>query len=163
MAASGIRFNDYFFTQPVELAPWTPPKCAGLYCILVSDPNWAPVAFQPLYFGEFGNNAPAEAVLQECGQAVAAAHGKTLFVSVLPMPFSTSQQRWGLRQELIWAYNPTCQSDGGKAQPRDLAYKLAELERKHREQTAEMMQLMASIQGPADSRPGPKRRIGFVG
>jgi hypothetical protein len=29
---------------------------------------------------------------------------------VLPMPFSTSQQRLALRNELIQAYNPSCQT-----------------------------------------------------
>src|ERR1700722_19905116 len=126
LAASGIRFNDYFFSEPVDLATWTPPRCPGLFSILVNDPNWAPKAFQPLYFGEFGNNSPASAVLQDCSPVVAAAHGKTLYVSVLPMPFSTTQQRWALRSELVWAYNPACQP----------ALKLAELDKKHQEQAA---------------------------
>jgi len=163
LAASGIRFNDYFFSQPVDLASWTPPQYAGLFCILVSDLNWAPMAFQPLYFGEFGNNSPASAILQECSRVTAAAHGKTLFASILPMPFSTTQQRWSLRNELIWAYNPACQLDDGKLQPRDLAYKLAELEKRHQEQTAQMTQLIASVNAPTEPATLPRRRIGFVG
>lgn len=106
---SGIRFNDYFFSEPLHFGAWTPPKCAGLFSILVSDPNWAPKAFEPLYFGELGNNSPAGAVLEDCGPMVAAAKGKTLFVSVLPMPYSTTQQRLALRHELISAYHPTWQ------------------------------------------------------
>lgn len=109
LGASGIRFNDYFFSEPMNLAAWTPPKCPGLFSILVDDPNWAPKAFQPLYFGEFGNNSPASTVLQDCQAVIAAANGKTLFVSVLPMPFTTTHQRLVTRNELISAYNPSCQ------------------------------------------------------
>jgi hypothetical protein len=160
MADSGIRFNDYFFSEPINLAVWTPPKCAGLFSILINDPNWAPRAFQPLYFGEFGNNSPASAVLLDCHTAVAAANGKTLFVAVLPMPFSTTQQRWALRHELTRAYNPVCQSDS-QTQPHELATQLAELEKKHHEQTAQMMQLKERMNAPSDA-PGTRRRIGFV-
>jgi hypothetical protein len=162
LAASGIRFNDYFFSEPIHLAAWTPPKCAGLFSLLVNDPNWAPKAFQPLYFGEFGNNSPTSAVLLDCSQFVAAAKGKAVFVSVLPMPFSTTQQRLALRNELLLAYNPVCQTDAGRTPSRDLEFKLAELEKKHQEQTAQMMQLMAGINARAGAPPLPRRRIGFV-
>jgi hypothetical protein len=111
LGPSGIRFNDCFFTEPVDLNSWTPPKCAGLFGILVSDPNWAPKAFQPLYFGEFGHNLPASALLHECNHVKAASSGKQLFVSVLLMPFSTTQNRWALRNELVWAYNPILQTE----------------------------------------------------
>jgi hypothetical protein len=142
LATSGIRFNDFFFSEPLHLATWTPPKCAGLFSILVNDPNWAPKAFQPLYFGELGNNSPASAVLPDCSPMVAAAKGKTLFVCVLPMPFSTTQQRLALRDELIRAYHPICQADAIRIQPE---FKLAEL-----------------MNPPADSPPVSRRRIGFV-
>jgi hypothetical protein len=163
LAASGIRFNDCFFTEPVALAAWTPPKCAGLFGILVTDPNWAPKGFQPIYFGEFGNNSTASALLQECSHMVASANAKQLYVSVFPMPFSTTQQRWALRNELIWAYNPACQTDSAKGPSRDLAYKLAELEKKHQQQTEQMMQLMAGMNpAMADPPPARRRRIGFL-
>ncbi len=162
MAASGIRFNDCFFSEPINLATWTPPKCAGLFTVLVNDSNWAPKNFQPLYFGEFGNNSPASAVLQDLRQVVAASNGKTLLVAVLLLPFSTTQQRSAMRNELIRAYNPACQMDLGDQPPRNLAVQLAELEKKHQEQTAQMMQLMATMNLPTDLPPGPRRRIGFV-
>lgn len=162
MSASGIRFNDYFFSEPVHLGAWAPPQCAGLLSILVNDPNWAPKAFQPLYFGEFGNNTPPAAVLQDCSPLMAAAKGKTLYVSVLPMPFSTTQQRLSLRNELIVAYNPVCQAETAKAQPRDLEYKVAELEKKHQEHTAQMMHFMAGMNPQVETPKAPRRRIGFV-
>ena len=106
----GIRFNDCFFSEPAPLAGWVRPKCAGLFGVLVSDPNWAPKPFQPLYFGEFGNNAPDTGAWSNEDALRAAANGRALLVCVYPMPFSTSAQRWALRHELISAYNPVCQT-----------------------------------------------------
>ena len=120
LAASGIRFNDYFFSEPVPLAAWAPPKSPGLYIVLVNDPNWAPKAYQPLCFGEFGNNAPSSSLLQDCRRMMPAANGKTLFVAVLSMPFSTSHQRLALRNELISAYNPLCQTEKPAAPPPEI-------------------------------------------
>src|SRR5438477_4080586 len=117
MGAGGIRFNDSVFSEPVQLAGWTPPKFAGLYGILVEDPNWAPKRFEALYFGEFGNNASAVSIFKDYSRFVAAAHGRTLLVTVFPMPYSTSAQRWTLRDELIGAYNPTCQRESASHQP----------------------------------------------
>src|SRR5437016_2554029 len=123
LAGGGIRFNDSLFSEPTPLAGWTPPKFAGLFGILVEDPNWAPKRFQPLYFGEFGNNAAVHTLVRDYAGLIAAAHGKTLLISVLAMPFSTTTQRWSLRNELIWAYNPVCQAEGNGTPPGDLASK----------------------------------------
>lgn len=113
MTSSGIRFNDCVFSEPVELAAWTPPRYAGLVAILVSDPNWAPRAYQPVYFGEFGNNSPSSGLLDLCKRVAAATRHKSIFVAELPMPFSTTQQRWTLCKELVWAYNPLLQTGLG--------------------------------------------------
>src|ERR1700687_3709484 len=106
--AVGIRFNDCFFTQPTPLAVWQPPQYAGLFVILAGDPNWAPKPFQPLYFGEFGNNAQEVAVPGDSIYHFDVRYRAELFVATLPMPFSTTSQRWTLRNELLWAYNPVC-------------------------------------------------------
>jgi hypothetical protein len=108
--APGIRFNDSMFTEPVPISTWSPPRYAGILTILVHDAEWAPKALQPVYFGEFGNNAPLSALMRDYSCFVTAAHGRTLYVSVLPMPFSTIAERRSLREELISAYNPACQS-----------------------------------------------------
>jgi len=84
-----------------------------LFGLFLADPNWAPKPFQPLYFGEFGNNAPAQSLLAECRGVLAASSGKTLMVAVLPLPFSTTSQRQALRRELVQAYNPVYQSSDG--------------------------------------------------
>jgi hypothetical protein len=98
------------FTEPVAISTWTPPRYAGILAILVHDREWAPKAFQPIYFDEFGNNAPLSSLIGDYSRLAAAARGRNLFVSVLPMPFSTTAERRSLREELISAYNPACQS-----------------------------------------------------
>jgi hypothetical protein len=163
LLAPGIRFNDCVFSEPSRLDGWTPPQCAGLFGIFVADPNWAPKPFQPLYFGEFGNNASASALLADCRSLLSASRGKTLMVSVLPMPFSTTSQRCALRSELIWAYNPPCQAAGAETPRADLARKLEDLEKRHQEQTAQVMQLLANVNRIFEPQPEPRRRsIGFL-
>jgi hypothetical protein len=147
---TGIRFNDAMFTDPVQLAGWTPPKFAGLFGILVEDPNWAPKRFQPLYFGEFGNNAVVPSLVKDLGRLMAAAQGKPLLIAVFPMPFSTTAQRWHLRDELVWAYNPVCQTDRDNTPPAEWAAKYNELEK-------QFIQLQAGM-----NKTEPRRRIGFM-
>jgi len=89
--------------------------------------------------------------------------GSDLFIATLPMPFSTTSQRWALRNELLWAYNPMCQGPTPKTPPADLAHKVEELERKHQEQTAQFGLLLASINRFFEPQPVPPRRqIGFL-
>jgi len=114
----GIRFNDCVFSEPTRLDGWTPPKCAGLFGIFVADPNWAPKPFQPLYFGEFGNNASPRTLLGECRNLLRASSGRPLMISVFPLPFSTTSQRRALRCELIHAYNPTFQLEEAEETPK---------------------------------------------
>lgn len=162
-AAPGIRFNDYMFSEPVAIAGWIPPRCASLFAVLVNDPNWAPKALQPLYFGELGNNSPLTALALDYPHLLAAAQGRTLLVAVLPMPFSTSAQRRELRNELVGAYNPECQNDGNMLPQGGLATKLGDLEKRHREQTAQVMLLLTNINQSFQPPPEtPRRRIGFM-
>jgi hypothetical protein len=108
--ASGIRFNDCMFSEPARLEGWIAPQFAGVYAVLAADPNWAPKAFQPLYFGEFGNATPGSDFFYECAGLVQGAGERTLFVAVLAMPFSTTSQRWAICNELVRAYHPVCQA-----------------------------------------------------
>ena len=119
--------------------------------------------FNPLYFGEFGNNAPLPALGLDYPRLVAAAKARTLLVAVLPMPFSTTAQRRELRNELVSAYNPECQSDGNLLPQGELASKLGDLEKKHQEQTAQVMLLLTNINQSFQPPPEtPRRRIGFM-
>ena len=161
MLASGIRFNDCVFSEPVALGNGSLPRCAGLYVVLAEDPNWAPKPLQPLYFGEFGNNAAAAVLLHEAARAIKGAYGKTLFLSVLPLPFSTTSDRWSLFSELVRAYNPLYQTGAERTPPSDLVRKLDELEKRHHEQTAQLMWLRASADHLFGAFPERRRRIGF--
>jgi hypothetical protein len=157
----GLRFNDCVFSEPTSLSHWTPPNCPCLYALLVGDLNWAPRPYQALCFGEFGNNG-GERLLEKARDFAARLIGRELFVSVLPMPFSTTAQRWTLRNELIWAYNPPWSSPVGEtAAPAELVRKLDELERRHHEETAELRLLFSSAHASLEPPP-PRRRIGFV-
>src|SRR5579859_3046530 len=103
--APGIRFNDCVFSEPLAFASGNLPRCAGLFVILAEDYNWAPKPFDPVWFGEFGNNAPAAALLDEAHRSVQAGPGKKLYLAVFALPFSTTAQRWALLAELTRAYN----------------------------------------------------------
>lgn len=154
LVGPGIRFNDFLFSEPMPLSAWAPPKFPGIFVLLAADTNWAPRPFQPLYFGEFGNNARplADHPIRASGP---------LFVSVLAMPFSSSTQRAEARNHLIWAYNPICQTTARSEN--ELVRKLDELEKKHEEQTTQFQLLLASLNRLFEPQPEPVRRpIGFL-
>ena len=162
LLAPGIRFNDCVFSEPVRLDTWTPPPCAGLFGIVVPDLNWAPKPFQALYFGEFGNNASRKTLLADCRNLIDAYRDKTLMVSMLPLPFSTTSQRCALRNELVWAYNPPYQEAANPGHP-DLARKVQDLEKAHQEQAAHLMHLLASAHYNFEPPAEPRRRsFGFL-
>jgi hypothetical protein len=163
MVAQGIRFNDYVFAEPKPLGEWERPRYAGILVILAKDANWAPKPFQALFFGEFGNNS--REVLLPTGQMrlAGAAPAEGLWVSVLPVPFSTTAQRMEILQQLVWAYNPVWQAKGSPTEPGELARKLDELEKKHEEQTTQVRLLLASVNKFFEPQPEPPRRqIGFL-
>jgi hypothetical protein len=159
----GIRFNDCFFTEPANLDNWCPPKFTGLFVILAHDPHWAPRPYQPLCFGEFGNNAISPIEQSGCAWWMAPPDRKSLYISVLPLPFSTSAQRGALRNELISAYNPVLQANPLHAPSADLAQRLEEMEKRQREHAAQVLLLLGSIHRQFEPQPVPvRRRIGFL-
>jgi hypothetical protein len=159
----GIRFNDCLFTEPKPLGGWVPPRCAGIFVILMKDGNWAPKPYQALVFGEFGNNAREILSQRDRLRLAEASRAEALLISVLVMPFSTTTQRAAVCNQLIWAYNPVCQTSGMTAAGNELAYKLEELEKKHEEQTTHMHLLLASVNKLFEPLPErPRRHIGFL-
>jgi hypothetical protein len=163
LVSPGIRFNDCLFSEPKHLGGWVSPRYAGIFVILVEDPNWAPKPYRALVFGEFGNNAREMLQPQDQIRLAGVSRAETLLVSVLPMPFSTTAQRAALCNELIWAYNPVCQANGATAAPSELARKLEELEKRHEEQTTHLHLLLANINKLFEPLPErPRRQIGFV-
>ena len=159
MVPSGIRFNDCVFSEPTRLADWRVPKYAGLFVILAKDANWAPKPYQPLYFGEFGNNTPEW--LLPVNYAMPGGEGGALFISVLPMPFSTTAQRWALRNELLYGYNTAWQAREARAAGNGLGNQ-AGVVKPYPEESAQI--LLAGVNRLFEPQPerGPRRRIGFV-
>src|SRR5579872_1005741 len=145
LLAPGIRFNDSFFTEPLRLADRIAPKFPGLFAILAGDPNWAPKAFQPVCFGEFGNNSPHPLKQREYAGLWSAGSRRHLDVSVLPLPFSTTPERCALRDELVAAYHPVLQTHATGSPAADLTRRLDDLEKRHREQTAQVLLLLGNL------------------
>jgi hypothetical protein len=164
LVSAGIRFNDFVFTEPTPLAEWTQPRYAGVFAILTRDPNWAPKPFQPLCFGEFGNNGHENLLPHDAGPLLNTVRVNALFVAVLPMPFSTTAERTAARDQLIWAYNPLCQVSRSPLAPTgELARKLEALEKKHEEHTNQVGLLLATVSRFFEPQPEPPRRhIGFL-
>ncbi|HKE24704.1 MAG TPA: hypothetical protein VKB88_20225 [Bryobacteraceae bacterium] len=155
--APGLRFNDCVFSEPVRLAQWVPPACAGVAVVLLRDAEWAPKPFRPLCFGEFGNDARRPV---EWGRWMQPAVGD-LYISILPMPFSTSAERRALRHELVSAYNPVCQATGTPSAD-ELARKLDDLETRQHEQNAQILALLSYFARLFEPQPLSARRpIGF--
>ena len=156
----GIRFNDCMFTEPAQLAAWRPPGCAGIVAILARNPHWSPKPFQPLCFGEFGNDAGRGASLPTLSDNT---RWEDLLVSVLPMPYSTVTQRRTLCNELIAAYNPACQTGRTIASTGGLERKVDELQARQQEQSQQILYFLAHIGKLFEPQPvGPRRPIGFL-
>lgn len=100
-------------------------------------------------------------LLQEATRSLKLAGGKTLYLSVLALPFSTTAQRWALCAELIRAYNPSYQPHDPMNRPTELVQRLNELEKKHHDQTAQLMWLRATAEQMLGALP-ERRRIGFL-
>lgn len=157
---SGIRFNDYLFTDPVPLAQWRPSACAGVVVVLARNSQWAPKPLQPLFFSEFGNNTAG-------GTIAAALHSGAraddLLISAMPMPFSSVAQRRAVCKELIAAYNPAWQSSGMVVSTTQLAHQVEELEARQQEQSQQILSLLAYIGKLFEPPPVvPRRPIGFL-
>jgi hypothetical protein len=157
---AGIRFNDYLFSEPVCLSGWRSPGCPGVVAILARSSQWAPKPLQPLYFGEFGNNAAGTLAMPRIPDNTRL---EDMMVSVLPMPFSTMAQRRAICKELIAAYNPTCQADGRAMSPAEMAFKIGELEARQQEQSQQILSLLTYIGKLFEPQPvAPRRPIGFL-
>jgi hypothetical protein len=155
---AGLRFNDCLFTEPVPIAIWHPPGCAGIVTVLLCNPQWGPKPFQPVYVAAFGNDATR-------GNILPAPVGRDdLLISVLPMPYSTEAQRRSLCRELIAAYNPVCQANTTFVSASELARKVDELEVRQQEQNDRILSLLAHIGKMFELAPvaGPRRPIGFL-
>jgi hypothetical protein len=139
---AGIRFKDYLFSEPVPLAGWHAPDCAGIAVILARNPQWGPKPLQPLSFGdisEFPSNL-----------------GRSdLLVSVLPMPYSTAAQRRALCCDLMSARFPVSAAE--------VTRKLEVMEARQQEQGERILSLLGFIAKFFEPQPvGPRNTIGFL-
>jgi len=154
---AGVRFNDSLFSEPTPVGIWRPTGCGGILAILAPNSQWGPRPFQPLYFGEFGNDAMRGVNLP------VNIRREELLVSVLPMPYSTAAQRRALCDDLIAAHNPLWQANRGMAPVAELARKVDELAARQQEQSQQILSLLAHLAklfGPQPS--SPRRPIGFL-
>jgi hypothetical protein len=141
-----------------------PTRCAGLFVILAIDVHWSPKPFQPLYFGEFGNNEQQTLTRLNSLQRPASRLDGPLFVATLPLPFSTTAQRCALRNELVQAYNPISQAEGGRTSTRELARKLDAIEVQQHEQNTQIIALLHQLTRIFEPQAVRLRRpIGFPG
>jgi hypothetical protein len=116
-----------------------------------------------LFFGEFGNNSQEILLSNRHMRLTGLTASESFWVSVLPLPFSTTAQRLEILQQLAWAYNPVWQAKDSATPPGELARKLEELEKKHEEQTTQVRLLLASVNKFFEPQPEPPRRqIGFL-
>jgi hypothetical protein len=162
MVAPGIRFDEFVFSDPRRLAETALPKCGGVLVLMIGDPNWAPKHFQPLCFREFGNNSQ-QVLAYDPARLGRTLQAEALFVSILALPFSTAAERCEIRDKLVRAYNPFCQTGGSPVLQSELVHKLDQLERKNEEQTLQVRLLLASINRLFEPQPEPRRRpIGFL-
>jgi hypothetical protein len=144
------------FSEPAPLPTWRQPSCAGIVAVLARNPQWSPKPLQPLYFGEFGNDAAPRTSLPPNVS-------RDLLVSVLPMPYSTAAQRRALCDELISAHNPALQANGTIASAAALARKVDELEARQLEQSQQILALLTHLGKLFEpAQAGPRRPIGFL-
>jgi hypothetical protein len=153
----GVRFNDSLFTEPAPLGIWRPTGCAGILAILAPNSQWGPRPFQPLYFGEFGNDALRGVNLRANIQR------DDLLMSVLPLPYSTAAQRRALCNDLITSHNPLWQANRSVAPVDEMARKVDELAARQQEQSQQILSLLAHLAKLFGPQPvGPRKPIGFL-
>jgi hypothetical protein len=162
--ATGIRFADYVFGEPVPFGIYSaPPHMTGLYAVLVPDPTWRPRQFQPIFFGVFDGRRECQLSTAEHTACLRIAAGKGLYIAMYNLPpvyGLTESDR--MRRELIQVYSPICNRESMDAHSSELAFKLDALEKKNQEHEMLMKVLLAAVghlvQPPQEIK---RRTVGF--
>jgi hypothetical protein len=104
---SGIRFSHLRFSDPTPFDTAYRQSCGGVYVIMVSDHQWGPRQYRPLYFGKASNFAERVCRSHEkYADWVRASGGSLLF---LAFHFATLEhERTTAEQTLIRDYKPQC-------------------------------------------------------
>lgn len=138
---AGIRFQQYWFTEPVPLAGWRPPAVPGIAVILQRNPQWGPKPLEPLYFGD-------------CTE-LPHARREDLMVAMMPMPYSHPAQRRAVCGELM-----TTRASLSVA---DLARKIDAMEARQQEQGERILSLLTYLVRLFEPQPVRQRNaIGFL-
>ena len=161
--ASGIRFADFVFSEPIQVEyAICPVASAGIYVLLISDPTWSPRQFQPVYFGEFGVNGQPQMSTAEQMRCLRIASGRSSYLAVHAVPLQHASEVSRVKQELIHQYVPLGNLDStrGHAESRT---RIEDLEKKIAEHEGMLKLLLSSIAQTASNQPEPKKRTaGFL-
>ena len=113
-----IYFDGFPFSTPVPLVRWTPPRRAGIYTVMVEDPQWKPVPARPIYFGESGDLAGRGFPFNHHAVDVwfEVARGALLWISYLPTPGWSDSERRSVETRLTDHYQTPCNARIGKRQ-----------------------------------------------
>src|SRR5262249_6312860 len=86
-----------------------------------------------------------------------------LYAAALMLPYSTTGQRWSIRDELVSAYNPACQSGTDRSSIRELARRIDAVEFRQQEQSSQVLLLLTNLNKMFAPQPvDPRRPIGFL-
>ena len=101
-----ISLAERPFDGPFPLSQWTGLAGAGVYSLMVQDPERG---YRPVYVGETGNfleRGFPSARQGGAGWLALADFQQSLYIAVHPLPDST--QRKAVQRELIHTYQPEC-------------------------------------------------------
>jgi hypothetical protein len=161
---AGIRFGDCVFTSPLRLNGQWIPDTPGMYAVLMPDCTWAPLPFQPVFFGEIqAAGAPAVVTQEDYLSWVRAASGKDLYLAICRMPDVPAAHRHETIRQLIRAYDPLCNRSRPESLSGEMMKRLENLEHGSRDQEAMLRVLLGSAGKVLETGPErPKRIFGFV-
>ena len=112
-----ITLGRLAFNGPFLAPLWSPPKCAGLYAVLV--PGWRLLTFRALYFGqaEVFDAGLLKAHPRHPEWLTIAGTDWNLYIATHEMSFSTPSQRESAARELARSYKPEFRPVEGKLVP----------------------------------------------
>ena len=112
-----ITLGRLAFNGPFLAPLWSPPKCAGLYAVLV--PGWRLLTFRALYFGqaELFDAELLQAHPSHAEWLTIAGTDWNLYVATYDMSFSTPAQRESAARELARTYKPEFRPVDAKPTP----------------------------------------------
>jgi hypothetical protein len=103
----GIRFLDFGFSEPMRFDTAYRQSCGGIYVILVSDRQWGPRPFRPIYFGKASSLVERACRSHEKYRDwVRASGGSLLYIAFHVI--TREPERIAAERRLILHYKPEC-------------------------------------------------------